>query len=480
MRANRNGPALLLLSVLAILLIPTFSAAEEFPETMIILDGSGSMWGDLGGERKIEAAKRVLAEVVPGLPPEVRVGFAAYGHRREKDCSDVEILVPPGSTDREGLVAKAEAITPKGMTPIARACREVAELLRGREAETTVILVSDGIETCDEDPCEVVRALKEGGVRFVMHVVGFGVDEDARAQLECIAGAGEGRYFDASAADSLLAAFETMKGEIVRKVEKAKTTVVKASTGLGKLRLILPESGLVSLAGLKIEKPDGAVVKEAELGGGDTTHPLLAGEYGLALAFANSNYSDPTEVALAPFSVAGGETTTVSLGVVLFNVADGLADRNLDAVSLITATGDTLVTIRETGNDYYLLKPKPAPPGLYSVAFHYYRSPPPAIIAEAVEVRSGEETVVTLDAGIALDRTESKVTGWNLTPSGAGEPLLQVRRGRDNDEPLWRRFIVPPGTYDLAVLVDGMNEPLPIAQGIEIKSGETLRFATGL
>ena len=45
---------------------------------------------------------------------------------------------------------------------------------------------------------------------------------------------------------------------------------------------------------------------------------------------------------------------------------------------------------------------------------------------------------------------------------------------------MWRQFIVPPGIYDLHLLVEGMDEPLPAGEGIEIKKGETVRFETGL
>ena len=134
------------------------AAAASWPEATFILDASGSMQEAAGAQSKMEAAQAVLAQVVPAVAPEVKIGLAAYGHRRENDCADVEILVAPGTEDRAAVLARIAAMQPKGMTPISAAVTQVADQLKGRAAETTVVLVSDGQETCGGDPCATVRA----------------------------------------------------------------------------------------------------------------------------------------------------------------------------------------------------------------------------------------------------------------------------------------------------------------------------------
>ena len=197
-----------LLAAACLLAIPSARAARaaDYPEVMFILDASGSMWGRVGGQAKIDAAKQVLAQAVLALPPEVRVGLAAYGHRRKGDCADVEILIPSGAADRRELLKKVQELSPKGKTPIAGAVKLAADALKTKENETTIVLVSDGIETCHQDPCGVVKALKQSGVKFILHVVGIGVDDKAKAQLTCLAQAGGGRYFGAYDAASLASA----------------------------------------------------------------------------------------------------------------------------------------------------------------------------------------------------------------------------------------------------------------------------------
>ena len=71
------------------------------------------------------------------------------------------------------------------------------------EENNHVVLISDGIETCEGDPCKVAADLVAKGLNVRVHVVGFDVDADAREQLQCIAEAGNGMYFDAQSAQAL-------------------------------------------------------------------------------------------------------------------------------------------------------------------------------------------------------------------------------------------------------------------------------------
>lgn len=182
------------------------AAAQEAPEApsiVLILDGSGSMWGQVDGTAKITIAKQTMASIIESMPDAAQVGLILYGHRRKGDCDDVEIAVALGPVDKPALAAMIEGIKPKGKTPITRSMRAAAEVVRSEEGTATVVLVSDGEETCDPDPCAATRELKEAGIPFVVHVIGFDVNDEQRAELECIADAGGGRYFTATNAEDL-------------------------------------------------------------------------------------------------------------------------------------------------------------------------------------------------------------------------------------------------------------------------------------
>ncbi|WP_319406575.1 VWA domain-containing protein [uncultured Desulfosarcina sp.] len=173
---------------------------------IFILDASGSMWGQVEGTAKIAIAKEVLTGLIRDLPDDAVVGLVAYGHRRKGDCDDVEELVALGPLDKEKMVGRIQELSPKGKTPISRSVRLTAKRIKHLEDETTIILVSDGKETCDPDPCGLVKELKAAGIKFVMHVIGFDVTEEEREQLECMAEAGGGKYYTAGNAGEFLAA----------------------------------------------------------------------------------------------------------------------------------------------------------------------------------------------------------------------------------------------------------------------------------
>jgi len=203
----------------------------------LILDASGSMWGRLkNGELKIDAAKRAVETLVNKLPDNIWLSFRAYGHqspRENHDCKDTALLVDfsPLSSNRTQVVSEAKKLNPKGYTPITYvlelASKDFNTDLPGNRI---IILVSDGKETCQGDPCALAASLAESGANIVVHTVGFGVDSATKGQLECIAGATGGRYFSAQNTAELIEVLNTA-------VETGSTEKIKES-GDGRLQVI--------------------------------------------------------------------------------------------------------------------------------------------------------------------------------------------------------------------------------------------------
>jgi Ca-activated chloride channel family protein len=208
--------------------------AKSGPATvMFVLDASGSMWGQVKGKAKIEIAKEVMVKLADGLPDDMRVGLSAYGHRRKGDCNDIETLIKPGPLNRAALKAKVNAISPKGKTPLSEAVRQAAKELRYTEDKATVVLVSDGLETCAADPCALAVEMAKAGVDFTVHVIGFAITKDEQERLRCLADRTGGLFLSADDADGLLAAL--MK--TVAKVKEPPKPVVEDP---GKARLMGP------------------------------------------------------------------------------------------------------------------------------------------------------------------------------------------------------------------------------------------------
>ena len=127
----------------------------------------------------------------------------AYGHRRKGDCADIETLIPVGAGQNEALAQTVRNLQPKGMTPISDALVKAAENLKYKENAASIVLVSDGVETCKGDPCIVAKSLHQAGVELKVYVVGFDVAGQAAQELQCIADAGGGHFFTAGGAREL-------------------------------------------------------------------------------------------------------------------------------------------------------------------------------------------------------------------------------------------------------------------------------------
>ncbi|MCV2894348.1 VWA domain-containing protein [Lentibacter sp. XHP0401] len=190
--------------LLCLSLVPSLSSAQDRANTILVLDGSGSMWGQIDGVNKIVIARDVVGKILADFPPEENLGLTVYGHRERGNCADIETIVAPGPHTAADILAAVNAINPRGKTPMTDAIIAAAQALRYTEEAATVILVSDGIETCNPDPCAAARALEEAGIDFTAHVVGFDVTEAAAlAQMQCIADETGGAFLTASNADEL-------------------------------------------------------------------------------------------------------------------------------------------------------------------------------------------------------------------------------------------------------------------------------------
>jgi hypothetical protein len=224
---------------LIVLSLPLSTPARA-DKAMLVLDSSGSMNAQINGKTKIQIAREVVNGLVEGWPQNTDLGLIAYGHREKDNCGDIQTLVQPVSNSWPAIKAAVGDIAAKGKTPITDAVRAAARELHSEEGKATVILVSDGLETCNADPCAAAAELEKAGVDFTVHVVGFGTTAEENRQLQCIADKTGGRFLGASNASELKTAM-TKTVELVAKPEPPKQNVVKVGANIGKLKLINAE-----------------------------------------------------------------------------------------------------------------------------------------------------------------------------------------------------------------------------------------------
>ncbi|NEX46572.1 VWA domain-containing protein [Pseudotabrizicola algicola] len=178
-------------------------AFAQLPRTIIVMDGSGSMWGQIEGRAKLEIAQETVAQVLGNLPVDQEIGLMAYGHRERGNCADIELMVSPAPGTGAEIAAQVNKMRFQGKTPLTEAVRQAAEVLRSGEEAATVVLVTDGLETCEADPCALGRELEQSGLNFTAHVIGFGLTEEEGAQVACLADETGGLYLQAANAGAL-------------------------------------------------------------------------------------------------------------------------------------------------------------------------------------------------------------------------------------------------------------------------------------
>ncbi|MDT8896484.1 VWA domain-containing protein [Halomonas sp. I1] len=177
------------------------NAADE--SVMIVFDGSNSMWGQIDGTAKIDIARNGMENLLGEWTESRKVGLMAYGHRRRGDCTDMETMVVPSEGTRAEILDRVGTVTPTGKTPLTSAVEQAATELSYIDTPATVVLISDGLESCERDPCALAETLENGGIGFTAHVVGFGLGDADTSALSCVAEKTGGQYIEAGNAEEL-------------------------------------------------------------------------------------------------------------------------------------------------------------------------------------------------------------------------------------------------------------------------------------
>ncbi|GGA50795.1 VWA domain-containing protein [Pelagibacterium lentulum] len=192
----------------------SLGAVHAAEDVMVVYDASGSMWGQIDGVSKIEIARNVMAGLVNAWPADTNLGLVAFGHRRQGDCGDIETIIEPQPISPATYLDAVNAITPHGRTPLSAAVEHAAEALAYRDNPATVVLISDGIENCQADPCALAAQLAQQGVAFTTHVIGFDIASDDHEKLACIAENTGGIFVPADDAQQLAAAVAQVQSVI--------------------------------------------------------------------------------------------------------------------------------------------------------------------------------------------------------------------------------------------------------------------------
>jgi hypothetical protein len=158
-----------------------FPPGDE-PEVIIVIDASGSMDERMsGGGSRMSNAKSSIDYVVRGLPDPITVGLIEF-----TNCSNVRRDKFYTSPQRPALLSEVNKLTPQQGTPLAGSIKRAGDIA-SQDVESTIVLVTDGDDTCGGDPCGEARAIKAKKPKVKINVVDLSDDSKSAAILRCVA-----------------------------------------------------------------------------------------------------------------------------------------------------------------------------------------------------------------------------------------------------------------------------------------------------
>ncbi|CAN5563786.1 hypothetical protein BH11BAC2_BH11BAC2_16370 [soil metagenome] len=193
--------------LLAVLLILSFSTTvhaqkkiepKQLTRILFLFDASQSMYAKWETNTKYEIAKKLLSAMVDSLQPvdNLELALRVYGHTKRyppQDCDDTRLEVPFGKKNGFKIKKRLQEINPSGTTPIAISLEECGKDFPKESARNIIILITDGIEECNGDPCAVSASLQKRGIVLKPFVIGLGLNKEFLKSFECV-----GNYFDAA------------------------------------------------------------------------------------------------------------------------------------------------------------------------------------------------------------------------------------------------------------------------------------------
>ena len=459
--------------------------AAEPGSLMVIVDGSGSMWGPIEGVRqtKLVLAREALRRGLGKMSPQARVGLTLFGHRRG-DCSDVEVVRTPELLDVPNLMGPLEQFNPRGRGPITLALREAAKSLPRDAGPRTLLLIHDDADNCQPDLCAAAAELRAEGI--TAHVVGLNVKTEDMAKMVCLPQATGGRHFNAQNAEQIAAYVEEallltasgMGGIEARPVSPATTAIVPPSP--------LPASGPPALHLRALPAPNAEPL-------GIPLYWTVAAEAQPDLPIFGARAANPT-VPVAP----GRYVVEVRDGPLSAKQTAEVRDNRPATVTMVLNAGmarirvptrkagevlaDALITVADANGALMLATKTGEATALLPAGRHLVR-------AELGFVRAEQTVTITAGRLFAVDIPLNAARLQLTTAGGLQAPIFSVFED-DPDAAGGRRevarsaaqpaeFALPPGTYYVVARQGAVEarERLAVGPGEVVR--RTLTVAAG-
>jgi len=158
---------------------------------LFVFDASKSMKTIHNSKTRIQGAKELFYKFLDSLNKQKNIQFALrmYGHTVKYppgDCKDSKLVVPFAKNNIALIKSKVAEAKPTGITPIEHSLTESANDFPDAKAVNMIILITDGIEECEGDPCKARQKLMEKGIVFKPFIIGIGLTVEQIKTFECV------------------------------------------------------------------------------------------------------------------------------------------------------------------------------------------------------------------------------------------------------------------------------------------------------
>ncbi len=186
--------------ILLCLVFTSIQAQKPIAKTRIlfVLDASGSMMNPWNNTNRFRVSKAVISSLVDSLQktPNLEMGLRVFGSMsplNANDCKDTRLEAPIRANNAITIKNRLNNLKCNGITPIAFSLEQCANDFINAQGNyrNIVILITDGIESCDGNACEVSKRLQAKGIFLQPFIIGLGLTPEAAKTFECV-----GRYED--------------------------------------------------------------------------------------------------------------------------------------------------------------------------------------------------------------------------------------------------------------------------------------------
>lgn len=161
---------------------------------LIILDCSHSMWDRWQSDSKIKVTQQVLLKFMDSVANQqnIDVALRVFGHLN-KNSYGTRLEVPFEKNNNYKIQSKIKTLVPNGDCTAASALSSslndfpiaASDLQANSQPRNIILIITDGMDDCDGNICDVARQVQLSGVIVQTFILGIGDKSDFKHSLDC-------------------------------------------------------------------------------------------------------------------------------------------------------------------------------------------------------------------------------------------------------------------------------------------------------